>query len=434
MSNAETLDAYETKQVATKNQFTSHFYKLWFALTASLFGSEVTRLAVPLTAVLILNANETENGLLSAAGQLPFLLFSLFIGVWVDQLPRRPLIIVADLARAGALLLIPLLAVTNQLRLGHLYAVTFVIGAFSALFEIAHYAYVPSLIRRDNLVHANSRLQISYSAAEAAGPGLGGLLIRLLSAPFAILIDVASYLLSAVLLWQMGSQHKSQPAVETPAEPQEQLTLWSGMRLLFAHPMLRSIIIASMISGLFHSAFVALYILYTTRDLELDPAAIGLIFAAGGTASALSALIAQPVAARFGTGKTIVIGWCLSYIGLLLVPLTALWELSHGWILMMLIAAQVIFGITEAVANIHQWSLRQAVTPPHLHGRVTAAHRFLVYGTMALGAAAGGWMSQQIGLPTALFIFVIGAVIGSAWAVWSPLWKLQKPIATDDFR
>jgi MFS family permease len=426
----ETFDTLQTPPAARLAPLGAHFYKLWLALTASLFGSEITKLAVPLTAVLILNANETENGLLSAAGQLPFLLFSLFIGVWVDRLPHRPLIIVADLARAGALLVIPVLAVMNQLQLGHLYAVAFVVGAFSAMFEIAHYAYVPTMIDRETLVHANSRIQISYSAADAAGPGLGGLLIRVLSAPFAIVFDVASYLISAVLLLQMGNQGNVKTQPEAPTAQPTNLSLWSGMSLLFGDAVLRSIIIASMISGLFYSGFTALYILYATRDLGLNPAAIGLIFAAGGTASVLSTMIAQPLAARFGTGRTIIVGWLLSYIGLLFVPLTAQVEASSLWVVVMLIAAQAIYGLSEAIANIHQWSLRQAMTPPHLHGRVTAAHRFLVYGTMAIGAALGGWISQRIGLSTALLVFVVGALLGPVWAIFTPLWRLQRPPET----
>ena len=167
------------------------FNRLWAAHSASLFGSEITALALPLMAVLLLNASPGQMGMLAAAGTAPFLLCSLLAGVWVDRRHRRPLLIGADLARAALLLSIPVAARMDVLRIEQLYAVTFVVGVFSVFFEVAHYAYVPSLVGRDSVVEGNSKLQISYSAAEAGGPGVAGLLVQFISAPGAIAIDAA---------------------------------------------------------------------------------------------------------------------------------------------------------------------------------------------------------------------------------------------------
>src|SRR5918998_5177450 len=190
------------------------FKRLWAAHSASLFGSEITALALPLMAVIVLDATPVQMGLLAAAGTAPFLLCSLLAGVWVDRRRRRPVLIAADIARAGLLLSIPLTAWLGILRIEQLYAVTFIAGVLGVFFEVAHYAYVPSLVRRESVVEGNSKLQISYSAAEAGGPGVAGLLVQFISAPGAIAIDAVSFLISAVLLRRIETP---EPPVETEA-------------------------------------------------------------------------------------------------------------------------------------------------------------------------------------------------------------------------
>src|SRR5215213_2045287 len=181
------------------------FRRLWAAQSASLFGSEITALALPLMAVLLLDASPAQMGFLAAAGTAPFLLCSLPAGVWIDRRQRRPVLIAADIARAVLLLSIPLMASRGILRIEQLYAVTFVVGVLGVFFEVAHYAYVPSLVGRESVVEGNSKLQISYSAAEAGGPGVAGLLVQFISAPGDIAIDAISFLVSAVLLRRIES-------------------------------------------------------------------------------------------------------------------------------------------------------------------------------------------------------------------------------------
>src|SRR5918995_5403874 len=190
------------------------FRRLWAAQSASLIGSEITALALPLMAVLLLDASPVQMGLLAAAGTAPFLLCSLPAGVWIDRRQRRPVLIAADIARAGLLLSIPLTAWLGVLRIEQLYAVTFLAGVLGVFFEVAHYAYVPSLVGRESVVEGNSKLQISYSAAEAGGPGIAGLLVQFISAPGAIVVEAITFLISAVLLRR----------IETPESPVDSQT------------------------------------------------------------------------------------------------------------------------------------------------------------------------------------------------------------------
>src|ERR671910_2684880 len=203
------------------------FRRLWAAQSASLIGSEITALALPLMAVLLLDASPVQMGLLAAAGTAPFLLCSLPAGVWIDRRRRRPVLIAADIARAGLLLSIPLTAWLGILRIEQLYAVTFVVGVLGVFFEVAHYAYVPSLVGRESVVEGNSKLQISYSAAEAGGPGVAGVLVQFLSAPGAIVVDAVSFLVSAVMLRRIETP---EPPVDPRTSRGARLDVEAGLR------------------------------------------------------------------------------------------------------------------------------------------------------------------------------------------------------------
>jgi len=395
------------------------FLKLWGAQSISLFGSEITTLALPLTAITLLNASALQMGLLGMFGQAPFLLLSLFAGVWLERVRRRPVLVGADVGRAILLLSIPVAAFTGVLTLPQLYIVAFAVGMLSVVFEIAHFAYVPSLVPRPQLVEGNSRLQVSYSVAESGGPAVAGLLAQVISAPFAVLVDAVSYLVSALLLG----------AIRTPEPAQRPLPraapVWraaaEGLRALLGHPLLRAIIVASVLSQVFAAGVLPIYVLYATRDLQLTPAVIGLIFASGGGAAVTGALLAERVAGRIGVGNAIVGGWLLEGLARLLIPLAA--GPASVFILMM---ARVFMGATGTVANIHQWSLRQNIIPDSLQARVTASHRFFVYGASAIGALLGGVLATFLGLHTALVVCAVGALLGPLYAFLSPLRGVQE--------
>jgi MFS family permease len=392
---------------------------LWGAQSISLFGSEITALALPLTAVTLLNASALQMGLIGMFGQAPFLLLSLFAGVWLDRVRRRPVLVGADIGRAIMLLSIPLAAFIGVLTLPQLYIVVFAVGALNVVFEIAHYAYVPSLVPRAQLVEGNSKLQVSYSVAESGGPGVAGLLAQVISAPFAVLVDAVSYLASALLLG----------AIRTPEPAQRQVQratpVWraaaEGLRAMLVHPLLRVIIVASVLTQVFAVGVLSIYVLYATRDLRLTPSIIGLIFAIGGGAAIPGALLAERVAGHIGVGSAIIGGWLLEGLARLLIPLAA-----GPVAVFILMAAQALMGATGTIANIHQWTLRQNVFPDRLQARVTASHRFIVYGASAIGALLGGVLATWLGLHTALVVCAVGALLGPLYALFSPLRGLQE--------
>jgi MFS family permease len=412
--------------MARKATHRGDFGRLWAALSVSLLGTEITALALPLLAALTLGASALEMGVLAAAGQVPFLLFSLPAGAWIDRLPRRPVLIATDVASSLLLVSVPLAVPFGGPNFPHLVVVAFGVGTMTVVSEVAHYAYVPSLVGRERLTESNSRLQVSYSAAAAAGPGLAGVLVQLLTAPVAVLADAVSFLISAALLRSI--RRPEPPPERSDARLPMRRSIADGMRKLLGHPLLRAIIVASVPITFCTSGFLALYVLYATRELGLAPATIGLIFAAGGVGAISGAMLARRAADRFGVGPAIIGGWVLAAAGALLVPLAA----GPTVVVVVILALSKAFeGVTDTVANIHQWSLRQVVTPDHLAGRVTAGHRFAVYGAGAAGALAGGALGTTLGLRPALFVCAVGALLSPLPAVFSPLRQLREQPVSD---
>lgn len=407
----------ETRTPEARLRGHADFRKIWAGLTISLMGSQGTSLALPLAAVLTLGSGPLEMGLLAAASQAPFLCFSLLAGVWSDRVRRRPVLIATDLGQAALLGSIPLAAALGVLRLEQLYLVAFLTGTLQVFYEVAHYAYVPAVVGREQIVTANSRIQVSYSAAESGGPGMAGVLVQWLSAPIAIFVDAFSFLVSAFCVRSI----RAPEAPPTPPRTSVRSQIAEGMRGLIGHPLLQPIVLVGVASGLFTSAIVAVYVLYATRTLHLAPAVIGIIFAAGGVAAIPGALLASWVAARVGVGPAIVGGWFVEMGALLLIPLAA-----GPAVIPILVASKLIAGASGTVANIHQWSLRQVVTPDHLLGRVTASHRFIVYGIQAVGGLLGGGLATMLGLRAAIAVCAVGATLGPLWALASPLRRLRE--------
>jgi MFS family permease len=328
----------------TRNRWQGDFHRLWAAQTVALFGTEITVLSLPLMAALLLGATPLQMGLLVAAGEAPFLLCSLFFGVLADRVRRRPLLVAADVGRALLLAAVPVAAVAGVLRIELLYVVAFLAGVLSVLFEVAHYAYVPALVPGTNLTAANGKLQVSYSAAAAIGPGLAGLLIQWVTAPFAVIGTAVSFLVSASLLGSIPRPEAS----PGDGRPQRGLRaeIGEGLRALLGHPLLRPIVAASAAIGLFLYAVRALYVLFATRELGLDAVQIGLVLAVGGIAAVPGGLLAARVAATVGFGTAIWGGWLVSGAALLLIPLA-----TAQTAIPVLIAAQAIAGLAETICR-----------------------------------------------------------------------------------
>jgi MFS family permease len=398
------------------------FMKLWIAQTISLIGSQVTLLALPLTAILMLNASALQIGLLMAAQYLPFLLVGLPAGVWVDRRARRPILIITDLGRAVILLAVPLAYLLDVLALWMFYPVGFLAGVLTVFFDVAHQSYLPSLVDKSQLVDGNGKLEVSYQGAQLAGPGLGGLLIQILSAPIALLADAISYLVSAVFLWRI---RRAEPIPDAPLADTPSLIsqIGVGLRYVLGSPLLRPVALATAIGNLFgiFGLVQAVFVLFAVRQVHLSAAEIGLVLAVANAGALAGALLNNRLVRRFGLGMIIVTAVAAPGVAILVLsaatPAIALPVLMAGLTLAW-------FGI--AVYNVNQISLRQAVTPPSLQGRMNATMRFLIWGTIPLGTAAGGLLGGLIGLRPTLVLAGLGSLLATLPLLGSPVRRLRE--------
>ncbi|MDR7419578.1 MAG: MFS transporter [Armatimonadota bacterium] len=393
------------------------FMWLWAAQTISLFGSQVTQLAIPLIAVTTLNAAPAQMGILSAVSTAPFLLIGLLAGAWVDRWRRRPVLIAGDIGRALVLVALPVAMHRDVLSLPVLYAGALAIGVLTVFFDVAWQAYLPSLVGRRRLLEGNSKLEASRSTAQIAGPGFAGAVIQALTAPTAVLVNAASFALSAVCIWFI---RKPEPAPQ--AAPVSLLDdVREGLAVVFGNPVLRGIAGCTGTSNFFSAALWAVLILFATRELKLPPVAIGLVFTAGNIGALVGVLLAGPAARRIGLGPVLVAAPLLSSLGLWPVALA-----TPAVAVPMLIAGQALMTIGGPIYNINQVSLRQAITPLRLQGRMNATMRFLVWGTMPIGGLLGGALGQAFGLRTAIVVIAIGGMTAFLWVWRSPVRTLVR--------
>jgi MFS family permease len=387
----------------------SDFLKLWAGETISQIGAQVTVLALPLTAIISLDASPGQLGLLTAAQFAPVLLITLFAGVWLDRHRKRPALIVANLGRAVLLGLVPLLYLLDSLTMTALYGIAFLAGLLTAIFDVAYVVYLPSLVARDKLVEANARLESTYSIALIGGPGLGGLLVQALTAPIAVLVDAVSYLAAAV---SVGWIRRPEPPPARVARP---ASTWAeigpGMAATLRDPVLRPLAAQSAWFNLFEQYILTLYLLYGLRDLHLSAGLLGAIMAIGSVGALFGAFVAARAGATLGVGRTLVWSATLSCAAFAFVPAAAGPPLAAAAVLA---AGLFLGGFGLAVFNVHSLSLRAAIVPERLLGRVTATYRFLVFGTIPLGGLLGGFLGGLLGLRTALVIAVIALVAGAA--------------------
>jgi predicted MFS family arabinose efflux permease len=328
--------------------------------------------------------------------------------------------IAADLIRAALLLTIPLAALTGQLRMAQLFVVAPLVGILSVFFDVASQSYVPTLVGREQVVDANSRLGQSGSLAEVTGSGIAGVLVQLLTAPVAILIDASSFVISAVLLSRIRAPEPMPAPRQTGASLRREVV--EGLRYVLAHPILRALALRDVTSSFFGNFFAGLYALYCLRDLGMSPALIGLSVAAGGVGNLLGALATQRVTRRFGVGRTILAVLAATTLTGLLIPLAGGPLIVAAGIVF---AAQFIGDAFHAAYDITNLSVRQAATPDALLGRVNGAVYLLVAGIGPFGAAAGGLIAEAIGARSTLLIAVLVGSLGGLWIVFSPVVRLR---------
>lgn len=401
------------------------FLKLWTGQTISLIGSQVTLLALPLTAVLTLRASAFQMGMLRALQYLPALLIGLLAGVYIDRVRRRPVLMAADLGRAALLATIPLAAALGALRMGYLYGVAFLVGALTVIFEVAYLAFVPALVRREQLVDANGRLEASQSLAQIAGPGLGGLLVQALSAPVAILADALSFLVSVAFLGLLRTPEPAPEAVERRGIAHE---IGEGLRVVLRQPLLRATLISSGITNFFAAIFNSLYVLYVVRQLGIGPAGLGGILLLGSVIGLGAAVAAGRVARRGGLGPTMLLGMLLIAVGGACVPLAGVFA---ALMIPLLTFGQALGAAGDSFYNITVVTLRQALTPDRLLGRVAASARFVIWGAQPFGALVGGALGEALGLRPALAVAAAGFALAFVSLALSPIRAVRaQPVAS----
>lgn len=404
------------------------FLKLWTGETVSLLGSEVTTLALPLTAIVLLKATPLQMGLLSAAGSIPFLLVTLFAGVWIDHKRRRPTLIIANLGRAVLLALVPLLAFLGYLRIEYLFIIALLAGVLTVFFQLAYEAYLPRLVEQHQLVDGNSKLSLSSSIAELGGPGLAGILVQTITAPFAILVDALSFLFSALNLLLISKPEPTLPSSQEKIHIFREIR--EGIHVTVKNCYLRAFAGEAATYNLFWQAIQVVLVLFAVRQLHLSSLLIGLIFAVGSIGSLLSALLTERLAHKFGVGKTMIAAQTLSDVATLLIPLTTILGSKNSTIVCMIVAF-FLRGAGNTMCNVHVNSVRQTITPDALRGRTNAVYRLLVSGVIAIGALLGGVLGQQLGLPLTLLIGALGVSSSWLWLLFSPLRRLHQLSAED---
>ena len=374
----------------------TRFAKLLAGQSISVFGSAVTQIALPTIAVLVLHANPLELGILIALERIPFPILALFVGVWIDRLPRRRVMIIADVLRAATIAVVPVSFGVGFLGLPLLYAVALVTGVLTIFFDLAYLSYVPELVDRERLSDANSTLQMSTSVAGLAGPGLGGLLIQAVGAARAMGVDAASFVVSFLSLLWMGQD-------SSPAQRRESQGMWrdlsEGLAHVFTNRVLRPLIMV------FGVAMICAHMLepnlypFAYSTLRFTPAILGWILTVGGAAAVVGAYSTPRVIRRFTAGWILAVTSVISGAAWVVVSFAAV-----GPSILLVGGAFIFSGLLDPVNNVTQWSLRQLLTPDHLQGRMNAVFRTVYWGAWPLGNLVGGYLGNLLGPRTAIFV------------------------------
>ena len=399
-----------------------NFMRLWIGKTVSDIGNGITGIALPLTAVLVLAATSAQMGILSALGGASVLIFSLFAGVWVDRLPRRPILIATDIGRALLLASIPVAALLHVLRIEQLYIVGALVGILTVFFNVADQSFLPTLVQPKDLVEGNSKLGASGSIAEISGPALAGPLVQLVTAPIAILFDACSFLISALYIERISSTEP--PTTKTEQRQNIWREITEGIQVILSNPLLRALALGAAIFEFFGNFIGTLYILYIVRVLHAPPFVTGFLIAAGGVSALLGAFIAERIAKRIGIGKAI--GWSLFGYGIMGLST----PLAQGPVLVavsILFAGQLIGDVLVEIYLINEISLRQSIIPLHLLGRANASLQFLTGGVGPIGALIAGVLGTFIGIRATILIGVLGVILAGLCLLLSPVRKIQAP-------
>ncbi|HEY3753206.1 MAG TPA: MFS transporter [Pseudonocardiaceae bacterium] len=393
------------------------FRLLWAGDTVSQFGETITNTAAPLLAALVLAATPFEMGVLNAADTAAFLLVGLPAGAWVDRMRRRPLMLAADLGRAVLLASIPVTWWFGVLTLTQSILIGLVVGVLTVFFDVAYQSYLPSLVTREKLTEGNSKLQASQSVAQVSGPAIGGWLTQLAGAANAMGVNALGFLWSATCLWRIRTAET--PVVRSP-DRNLRREIAEGLRFVFGNRSLVAIVSCTGSSNFFSSMIGAVGVLLLTRNLGASPGIVGLLLAGGGLGGVLGALLSNRISTWLGQGRTIWVSIAVTSPFGLLIPLV-----GHGWLLSLYGLGWLVYSFGAVVYNIAQVSFRQAICPDRLLGRMNASVRFMVWGTIPLGALVGGVLGTLIGIRPTMWVGAVGMMFAALPLLFSPLRKLR---------
>ena len=391
------------------------FVKLWAGQTISVFGSLIGRTALHFTAILVLDARPFEVAILLAMGIVPELIVAPFVGVWVDRLRRRPIMIAADLGRAALLASIPAAYAFGALTMEQLYIVAFLTGILSMWFGVAYQTYLPTLVQREELLEGNSKLTASDSVAEVGAFGAAGWLVQVFTGPVAILIDALSFLFSAFFIGRISK-------TENPPAPKEERIgmireAREGIQTILGNPFLKATIVSECMNHFAFGMFGAAFGLYVIRVLDFQPGVLGMIYAVGGVSSLVGALFAARAASRLGIGPAMISGLAVIGASMLLVPLAPEGAVLAGAFLV----AQQLGDGGFVIYSINEVTLRQTIAPDRLLGRVNAAFEICAHGVLLLGILAGGALGETLGLRGTLAIGAGAMLLAALCLAASPV-------------
>ncbi len=400
------------------------FLRLWAAQTISSFGARIAREGLPLAAVLSTRASIMQIGILVALATAPSVIVGLFAGGFVDRRDKRGIMIASDLVRAAVLATVPVAALFHLLSMTQLYATAFVAGGAGVLFDIADHAYLPSLIGKSVLIEGNTKLSVTESLAEIGGPALAGILVQLLTAPFAIAVNAVTYLASAAFLFAIRKREEVREAAAGGRG------WWSGIRegiaTVMANEFVRPLFLMAVAGAFFGAFFSTLYVVYAIRVLGLTPALLGITIAVGGVASLIGTGLASTAVRRLGTGRAILWTNLIAALSAAFIPLAA------GPLALRvacLMAAQFGGDAFGTAAIIPAVSARQGLLPRPVLGRAAAAFQAAPGAVRVLGALAGGFLATALGSRSTLWFVVLGNVAVVLWGFTTPLAALREPAA-----
>ncbi len=398
------------------------FLKLWAGESVSVFGSQVTVLAVPTVAILILHAGPFQVGILSALEFLAFPTLGLVAGVYADRLRRRPIMIVCDIGRGLALGSIPVAFLLNLLTLEQLYFVALLTGIFTVFFDVSYQSYLPALVDRPNLIEGNTKLEITRSTAQVAGPAVAGFLIQWIGGAKAVAVDALSFLLSAIALASI-KKPEPEPKPSTASGTSGFIPeMREGIEVVFRNPILWRIAACTATTNLgSNMVFGAVFLVFAYRQLHLSAGVVGVVFALSSVGALAGAFLAGWVARKLGIGPTLGVMVIVGGLALLATPIALV-----GAPAVILATTGFIEGLTIPLYNINQVSLRQAITPDRVQGRMNATMRTIVWGTIPLGAFIGGILGTSIGLVQTIVLGGILSTLAASWIFLGPVIRLRE--------